>query len=122
MENVCRSAAELDGDGGDPWEALNGWLERFVAYIGTKRALAAELQNYLAPDAPLFTSCRGSLYGAGEPLLRRAQEAGVVRPDVTISDVIQMVVSIAKLPTGDPGQTERLMRVALDGLRYGAGA
>ena len=50
VEEMCRSAAELDGS--DPWEALNGWFGRFIAYIGTKRALAAELQNYLDQDAP----------------------------------------------------------------------
>src|SRR6059058_1491161 len=45
VEEMARSATELDSV--DPWEALNGWFERFIAYIGTKRALAAELQNYL---------------------------------------------------------------------------
>jgi AcrR family transcriptional regulator len=59
VEEMCRSAAELDGS--DPWEALNGWFERFIAYIGTKRALAAELSNYLDQDAPLFQVCRTSL-------------------------------------------------------------
>ena len=117
VEAVCRSAAELEGDG-DPWEALNGWLERVVAYIGTKRALAAELFNYLDKDAALFSTSREALYAAGEPLLTRAQEAGAVRSDVAIGDVIQLVISIAKLPTGDPAQVEHLLRVALDGLRF----
>jgi AcrR family transcriptional regulator len=117
VEDVCRSAVELD-DGGDPWEALDAWLGRLVGYIATKRALASELQNYLAADAPLFQSCRTTLYAAGEPLLTHAQEAGVVRPDVSIGDIIQLVVGIAKLPTGDPGQVEHLLRIALDGLRY----
>jgi AcrR family transcriptional regulator len=120
VEDVCRSAEQLDG--ADPWEALNGWLERFVGYIATKQALAAELLNYLDQNAPLFQTCRASLYTAGEPLLKRAQDAGVVRPDVTIGDVIQMVVSIAKLPTGEPAQMEHILRIALDGLRYNAGA
>jgi AcrR family transcriptional regulator len=119
VEDVCRAAAEL-GDGADPWEALNGWFERFVAYIGTKRALAHELLNYLDHDAPLFRASRSSLFAAGEPLLTRAQEAGVVRRDVSIGDVIQMVVGIAKVPTSEPGQTERLVRIALDGLRHRA--
>ena len=66
----------------DPWEALNGWFERLIGYFATKRALAAELLNYLDHDAPLFQACRASLYAAGEPLLKRAQEAGVVRSDV----------------------------------------
>jgi AcrR family transcriptional regulator len=116
VEEVCRSAAQLDG--ADPWEALNGWLARFIAYLATKRALAHELLNYLDQDAPLFQVSRASLFDAGEPLLKRAQEAGVVRPDVSIADVIQMVVGIAKIPTGDPGQIEHILRIALDGLRH----
>jgi AcrR family transcriptional regulator len=117
VEEMCRSAAE-QLDGSDPWEALNGWFERFIAYIGTKRALAAELQNYLDQDAPLFQTCRTSLFEAGEPLLTRAQEAGIVRKDVSIGEVIQMVVGIAKMPTTDPKQNEHILRIALDGLRY----
>ena len=116
VEEVCRSAEQLDGT--DPWEDLNAWLERFIAYIGTKRALAAELLNYLDHDAALFQSSRASLYASGEPLLQRAQEAGAVRPDVTIADVMQMVMGIAKLPAGNPSQVEHLIRIALDGLRY----
>jgi AcrR family transcriptional regulator len=116
VEEVCRTAAALDG--ADPWEALNGWFERFIAYLATKRALAHELLNYLDQDATLFQSCRASLFAAGEPLLVRAQEAGVVRPDVTIAEVIQMVIGISKIPAGDPGQTEHILRIALDGLRY----
>src|SRR6476469_1436659 len=39
VEEMCRSAAQLEG--GDPWEALNEWFDRFIAYMGTKRVLAA---------------------------------------------------------------------------------
>jgi AcrR family transcriptional regulator len=120
VEEMCRSASELDGS--DPWEALTGWFESFISYIGTKRALAAELQNYLDQDAPLFQACRTSLFEAGEPLLKRAQEAGMVRRDVSIGEVIQMVVGIGKMPTKDPKQNEHILRVALDGLRYRADA
>src|SRR2546423_1132516 len=116
VEELCRSAAELDG--ADPWEALNGWFERFVGYLATKRALAHELLNYLDHDASLFQASRASLFAAGEPLLERAQQAGVVRRDVTIAEVIQMVVGIGKIPSSEPGQTERIVRIALDGLRY----
>jgi AcrR family transcriptional regulator len=118
VEEMCRSAAQLEGS--DPWEALNAWFERFIAYIGTKRALAAELLNYLDQDAPLFQLCRTSLFEAGEPLLKRAQDAGVVRPDVTIGEVVQILVGISKVPASEPEQNERLMRIAIDGLRYGA--
>ena len=117
VEEVCRSAAE-QLDGADPWEALNGWFERFIGYLATKQALAAELLNYLERDAPLFKASRAALFEAGEPLLKRAQEAGAVRPDVEIADVIQMVIGIAKIPAADPRQTQHILRIALDGLRY----
>lgn len=116
IEELSRSAEQL-GDV-DPWEALNSWFERLIGYLATKRALAAELTNYLDADAPLFQTCRASLFAAGEPLLKRAQDAGVVRRDVDFSDVLHMVAGISKLPAGDPSQIEHIIRIALDGLRY----
>jgi AcrR family transcriptional regulator len=116
VEEVCRAADGLPD--ADPWEALNTWFERFIAYLGTKRALAHELLNYMDKDAKLFQVCRASLFDTGEPLLRRAQAAGEVRPDVEFGEVMQMVMGIAKIPSSDPAQVERMMRIALDGLRY----
>ena len=116
VEAVCRSAAEFED--ADPWEALNGWFERVMGYLATKRALAHELLNYLERDAALFRASRASLFEAGEPLLKRAQDAGAVRDDVDIAQVMQMVMGIAKIPAAEPGQIEHIVRVALDGLRY----
>ncbi|MBV8956145.1 MAG: TetR/AcrR family transcriptional regulator [Solirubrobacterales bacterium] len=115
VEEVCRSAERLDD--ADPWQALNDWFERLIGYLATKRALAHELMNYLDADAALFKECRAGLFSAGEPLLKRAQDAGAVRPDIEFSQVMHMVVGISKIP-GDPDQIEHILRVALDGLRY----
>lgn len=117
VEGICRMAEE-QRDSADPWEALTSWFERFIGYIATKQALAAELTNYLDRDAQLFKSSRAALWAAGEPLLTRAQEAGVVRPDAEIGDVMHMVMGIAKVPAADPSQTTHIVRMALDGLRY----
>jgi AcrR family transcriptional regulator len=115
VEQVCRSAAQLEA--AEPWQAFSDWFGRLIGYLATKRALAAELLNYLDEDAPLFKECRSGLYAAGEPLLKRAQDAGVVRPDVEFPQVMQMVVGISKIP-GDRDQIEHILRIALDGLRY----
>ena len=117
VEGICRMA-EAQRESADPWEALTSWFERFIGYIATKQALAAELTNYLDRDAQLFKSSRAALWAAGEPLLTRAQEAGVVRPDAEIGDVMHMVMGIAKIPSADPSQTTHIVRIALDGLRY----
>jgi AcrR family transcriptional regulator len=116
VEELSRSAAELAD--AEPWEALSGWFDRFMGYMATKRALAAELLNYMDQDAELFQVCRASLYRSGEPLLKRAQEAGVVRPDVEFPEVLQMAIGIGKIPASNPAQVERMLRIALDGLRY----
>jgi AcrR family transcriptional regulator len=118
VEELCRSAADLAEL--PPWEALVGWLHRFVAYLATKQALAQELLNYVDRDAGVFQSCRSAMHAAGGPLLERAQEAGIVRADTDLTEVIQMVGGIVKIPAGDPAQIDHILDVALDGLRYRA--
>jgi AcrR family transcriptional regulator len=118
VEALCRSAADLADL--PPWDALISWLHRFVAYLGTKRALAEQLLAYLDRDAEFFRGCRAGFYAAGEPLLKRAQDARVVRTDTDFDEVIQMVSGIAKISTAEPDQIERILDMALDGLRYQA--
>jgi AcrR family transcriptional regulator len=118
VEALCASVDEL-GDA-PPWEALVGWLGRFVGYVATKQSLADELFALPGHDSDVFKACRGSLLSAGEPLLEQAQDDGSVRPDVTIDEVLKMVGGIAKIPAADAAAIDRILSVALDGLRYRA--
>jgi AcrR family transcriptional regulator len=116
VENLCRSASEFDGL--PPWDAFVAWAHRLVSYLATKQALAHELLEYVDRDAPLFRACRESLLTAGQPLLERAQQAQAMRPDTDLWEVIQLVGGIAKIPAAEPAQTNHLLQIALDGLRY----
>ncbi|HEV7752653.1 MAG TPA: helix-turn-helix domain-containing protein [Baekduia sp.] len=116
VEEMSRKAGDL-GDL-EPWDALVTWLRQFVRYAATKRALADEMMNTIDAEAPVFVSCRTAITAAGDMLLARAQEAGVVRPDTNFIDIGRMVAGIASIRTTDPGQIERILDVALDGLRY----
>jgi AcrR family transcriptional regulator len=116
VEDVARAADEFIQL--EPWEAFTGWLHRVVSYLTTKQALSAEMLDYMDRDAPLFQSCRTILFEAGEPLLARAQTAGAVRDDVELADIIMMVGGIAKNTMADPRQIERMVDIALDGLRF----
>jgi AcrR family transcriptional regulator len=116
VENLCRSTAEFEAM--EPWEAFQAWLHRFVAYMAAKQALAHELLDYVDRDAPLFKTCRVALFAAGEPILQRAQEAGVVRADTDFGEIIQMVGGIAKIQAAEPGQIDHILTIALDGLRH----
>lgn len=115
VEGVSRSArdvAELP-----PWQALTTWLRRYVEYLATKQALANELFAEGA-SSEVFATCRSALYTAGGPLLERAQQAKIVRPDVSIADVLHLISGVAKISTTNREQAERILEVALDGLRY----
>jgi AcrR family transcriptional regulator len=116
LENLCRSTDEFDALA--PWEGFDAWMHRLAGYLFTKQALAHELFEYLDRDAPLFQSCRAALFAAAQPLLDRAQQAKAVRADTDLSEIIQMVGGIAKIPGAEPEQIEHILEIALDGLRY----
>jgi AcrR family transcriptional regulator len=118
LEALCRSADDLRDV--PPWDALVGWLHRFVGYVTTNRALAEQLFVVADRDADVFKRSRAVFYSAVESLLERAQEAGAVRPDISIGEVVQMVGGIAKIQGADPVSVARILSVALDGLRYRA--
>jgi AcrR family transcriptional regulator len=112
---ICAAADDLDELA--PWDALVSWLRSFADYAATKKALGAELMAYLDGEAPVFLQCRQSIVAAGAPLLERAQQAGEVRADAELMDVMRMVGGIATIANAEPGQIERILAVALDGLR-----
>jgi AcrR family transcriptional regulator len=113
MSRQAEDLAELP-----PWEALSEWLHRFVGFAATKRALAEEMLAYTDKDAVVFQSCRVAVTDAGDTLLRRAQEAGVARPDTSFNDVGRMISGIAAIRNAEPDEIERILELALDGLRY----
>jgi AcrR family transcriptional regulator len=115
VEAVCASADDFAAL--EPWEALTGWLRRYAGFATTKRALFDELLPYIGQDAEIFNSCKTAIRSTGDALLQRAQEAGAVRPDVTFMDVARMVGGIATVRAAEPVEIERILEVALDGLR-----
>lgn len=55
-----------------------------------------------------------------EPILRllaRAQEAGEARKDTSIDDVIRFVMGITSGPFGSQEQRDRVLSMAIDGIR-----
>ncbi|GII42056.1 TetR/AcrR family transcriptional regulator [Planotetraspora phitsanulokensis] len=96
-----------------PWEALVTWLRRFVGYVATKAAISEALNR----ESAMFRACRDVMYGAGEPLFARAQEAGDARADISFDDVLRLVSGITGASFVDDEQRERVLGIALDGVR-----
>jgi AcrR family transcriptional regulator len=115
VEELCRTARELTGL--PPWEALVTWLHRYVPYVATKRALAEQLSASLVRDSTVLRGCREAVFAACETLLTRAQQAGVAREDASFDDVLRLVSGITMMTFPQEGQMERVLDMALDGLR-----
>jgi AcrR family transcriptional regulator len=108
---VCAFADEVEEL--EPWESLVAWFERFVVYLGTKRALVDGLNR----ESTTFRACRDALYETGEPLLVRAQEAGVALADTDIDDLMLLVLALAGGFYRDEAQRRRILTMALGGIR-----
>ena len=111
VAELCRTA-ETVGDL-PPWEALVVWLHRFVAYVAAKRAISEALNH----DSEMFLSRRRAIYAAGEPLMERAQAAGEARADVSFDDVLRMLTGITATGFVSDEQRDRVLSIALDGVR-----
>ena len=111
VEGLSAAASEFSAL--PPWEGLVAWLHRFTSYVGTKRVLIEGLNR----ESPAFKACREVLYGAGGPMLARAQAAGVARADTDIDDVMRLVTGITSYGFPNEEQRDRVLAIALDGLK-----
>ena len=103
--------ARARADAVDPGDAFFGFLARIAAESAAKRDL---------PDAISITgSLREDLNAALDVLLRRAQQAGAVRADGRIPDLIVvfkgLFASLADI--SDPARRDLVFDVLADGLR-----
>jgi AcrR family transcriptional regulator len=111
VEELCDASDEVADL--PPWEALTTWLRRFVGYAATKRAIHEALNR----DTEMFRDAREAMYAAGEPLFERAQQAGEARTDIAFDDLLRMVSGITAAAFVDDDQRERVLQIALDGVR-----
>ncbi len=101
---------------GPPGEALRIWSRRFVVFHANKHPIAAELLRHTDTADPMFRSSRDQVVAAGRPLLLAAQEAQEARTDLTIDQVLDLVLAAVTV-SGDRSYVEPILRAALDGLR-----
>jgi len=117
VDAVCKAAETIDGE--TPGAALVAWLHRFSAFTTSKRHIAAELLKQTDRSNPLFENNRTRVMTAGRPLLAAAQHAGEIRDDLTLEQILDMIVAIATIH-GEAGYTGPILQAALDGLRVSA--
>ena len=114
-ETAQRVSADLE-----PWPAVEAFFEAFLRYARTKQALMAELRQAFEKNPELRPRARGMLESSFDLVIDRAKEAGAVRPDVTGSDVMQLVAPVCTNEAIEPEQANRLLQMVLDGMRTNA--
>jgi AcrR family transcriptional regulator len=113
VDALCQAAATAEG--ATAGARLETWLRRFFAYFTSKRSIASELLEHVDGDDPVFDRNRARVLQAGQPLLNAAQAAGEIRDDLTLEQILDLTIAIAKL-AGDPDYLEPVLQTALDGL------
>jgi AcrR family transcriptional regulator len=113
VDAVCDAAETLVAD--TPGAAFVAWLHRFVAFFTNKHPVGTELLKASKGRSPVMGESRARVMAAGRPLLAAAHRTHEVREDLTLEQILDMIVAIASI-RGDPEYLEPILRTVLDGL------
>ena len=121
-DGVTRIAEEIEGIEGidDPWAAFAAAVEAFAGAVARDRGFYEVILG-TPKHVSTAVQSRQRLVAALDRVLRRAQEAGVVRSDVVADDVGALCTVAARLPRwrldAQPDLWRRYLALTLDGLR-----
>jgi AcrR family transcriptional regulator len=108
-------AAADEGSGETAGEKFTTWLRAFLDFSTSKRALVAELLVE-DDDRSVFNENRARVMAAGEPLLVAAQASGEVRKDLSLAQILELVIAVGKI-RGGADFVEPILDATLEGLR-----
>jgi AcrR family transcriptional regulator len=126
LRRLTEHAVGLAG-AADPGAAFFGFFTEMVAHSASKNAYADALTAAGIDVRDALGSGREELLAAMDRLLRNAQDAGAVRADVGVAELIALLIGAARsaetaATTGvvTPAVSERALRILFDGLRGAA--
>ena len=119
--DACADIAPVLASDHEPFEALAMWMQRYAAFVATKRGLAQALHS----GDPAFDTLPGYFDQRLRPALRALLDAaaanGEVRADVDADELLSAVASLCMSAHNTaPGRAERMVALLTNGLRYGA--
>ncbi|GGC66392.1 TetR family transcriptional regulator [Chelatococcus reniformis] len=118
VEQLGELAEALKGEP-DPVEALRRWLHSNVAFVATKKGMAAALAIAAHGKTDLAAFSYERLTTAVGSLLARAAAEGRIRADVGAEDILRALIAMCYM-NDQPGwqaSVLRLVDVFVDGLR-----
>lgn len=119
--DACADAAPKLAAEYPPGEALARWMQRYAAFIATKRGLASALHSGDPSYSCLPDYFQARLVPALQGLLDAAIAAGEIRADAEADELLNAAARLGMQAREDrPGHAERMVALLVDGLRYGA--
>jgi AcrR family transcriptional regulator len=115
IADAARRALDIE----DPWEAFSTVLWSGAETMSADRALSevfASIPGGMESAMPTI----GGLTESMETIMRRAQDAGVLRPDALIDDIPMLMCGIGSATKKEhrcEGAWRRHLSIVLDGLR-----
>ncbi len=119
VDNLVQTAEQVTADL-EPWPAVVAFLEAFVRYAQGKRTFLNELREAFDKNPGLRMDMLERIEQAMELVVGRAQRAGVMRTDLSGSDLMQLVGPMCTNATLSEDQSKRLLNTILDGLHKGS--
>jgi len=118
--DACAEAAPILASKHEPGEALAKWMQRYAAFLGTKRGLASALHSGNPAFDQLPAYFKQRLQPALQALLASAVAAGEIRTDFTADDLLDAVASLCRTAyEKGADHASRMVALLVDGLRYG---
>lgn len=119
--DTCADEAPTMATSHPPAEALAHWMQRYAAFIATKRGLASALHPGHPSYGALHEYFNSRLQPALRSLLDAAAASGEIRGDLEPEELLGAVASMCMQARPDrPEQAKRMVALLVDGLRYGA--
>lgn len=102
----------------EPWTAFADFMRRAVS--ANTASLTQRLAGTFTPDEEQYRDAARARE-LNDAIFERTQQAGVIRPDVTITDISMIFEQLAGIQLGDDERShelrQRYLEVILDGLR-----
>ncbi len=118
VDGLAAAGPELLASSASPYDALVGWIDRFVDFLVTKHGLAAVLHSDDPCFDPLHAYFLDRLVPVCAELLDAASAAGAIRPGQTAMELMRGVGSLCAGATGDRDyDARRMVSLLIAGLR-----
>jgi AcrR family transcriptional regulator len=111
VDRLCEHALQLT-EAEESWPAFVAWIRNFASYMAKQRVLLDALDR----GSSSLSAFRQALYDYSGPLLTRAQDAGYANRDMSIDDVMRLVIGVTSFPFESDHQRERILDIAIAGI------